>query len=309
MYDLHLHLDGSLQPNDILKAAKEQGIDIGKPSISEIENQVVYDASKHSLTEYLKCFELPLKVMQTPEGVRFAVMQLAMQLKKDTVDCAEIRFAPQLHTSLGFSQEEIVKAAIEGLDYANLVGVSAKLILCLMRGENNFKENEETIDVAEKYLGKGVVALDLAGDESHFKTSDYTELFEYAAKREIPFTIHAGEADGPESVEAAIKMGAKRIGHGIAIAKDKTLMKYVADHEIGVEMCPTSNFQTGAVASIEEYPLFKFLDNGILATINTDNRVVSSTTIRREIELVKTLPGFEEKYLGILYSNSKKILF
>ncbi len=309
MVDLHLHLDGSFDATDILKASKETGVDIGGLNVNEIRKKTVYDSERGSLTDYLKCFELPLKVMQNAESVRYSVMKLLERLRADAVNYAEIRFAPQLHTCNGMTQRQVVFAACEALEYGQFIGVDAKLILCMMRGEDNFRENEITVETAYEFLGNGVVALDLAGDESRYKTTGFCDLFKFASEKKIPFTIHAGEADGTESVETALRFGASRIGHGLAAVNDRELMKYMALHNIGVEVCPISNMQTGAASGYDNYPLFTLLENGVTANINTDNRTVSDTNMHKEFEFIKKIEGYRPEFDGLIKENALKIRF
>lgn len=309
MLDLHLHLDGSFDAADIFKAANETGVDIGVTNIEEIRKRTIYNSANGSLTDYLKCFELPLKVLQNAESVRYSVMKLLERLRADSVDYAEIRFAPQLHTLSGLSQKQVVFAACEALEYGQFIGIEAKLILCMMRGEDNFNENEITIETAAEFIGKGVVALDLAGDESRHKTTEFCDLFKIASEKKIPFTIHAGEADGAESVEAALRFGASRIGHGLAAVNDRELMKYMASHNIGVEVCPISNMQTMAASGYDKYPLFTLLENGVAANINTDNRTVSDTDMHKEFELIKKIEGYRPEYVNLIKENALKIKF
>lgn len=303
MRDLHIHLDGSLSISAMLKIAAEEGISLPK----NFREEVQYNSASGTLADYLKCFSLPLELLRTPDAVRYSVISLINECQAEKIDYIEIRFAPQLH--LGGTQEEVLQAAIEGLSFCELVNVKAGLILCLMRGMESEKGNETTLDLAEKYLGKGVCALDLAGNEAAYPVTMYSDYFNYAKKKGIPFTIHAGEAAGPESIEEALKLGASRIGHGIAAARDESLMKYLAEHEIPLEMCPTSNLQTGAVKNLDEYPLKKFLDKGIVATVNTDNKTVSNTKLSKEFELVSALPGITETDIMKLKANAVKASF
>lgn len=309
MVELHLHLDGSLSEKTVKKIMEEESIQpLGVLTEKTILSQMQYKSDNGNLADYLKCFDLPIQVLQTPEAVRYAVMKLCEDLRNDDVHYAEIRFAPQFHTKKGYSQEDILRGAIEAKDYASLLGVDIDFILCMMRGQSS-RANEETLDLAVKYFNKGVVAVDLAGDEAGFPVVEYADLFRFAKKKEVPFTIHAGEAAGPESIEEALRLGAWRIGHGVAAAWDNELMNYLALHEIPLEICPTSNLSTGAVNNIFEYPLVKFIEKGMIVTINTDNRTVSDTTLKNEFELIRSVPGFEESYDRILRFNSEKSKF
>ncbi len=155
-----------------------------------------------------------------------------------------------------------------------------------MRMEHNEKENMETIRLASKYLGKGVVAADLAGAEALYPTSSFEAVFKEAARKGVPFTIHAGEADGPKSIWEALRFGAKRIGHGVRCLEDEKLVEYLKEKQIPLEVCPTSNFQTRAVKG--EYPLKKMLEMGLCATLNTDNTTVSGTEKQIPLEVCPT---------------------
>ena len=179
-----------------------------------------------SLNDFLECFELPLTLLQTPEGLTEAVRLVSNNIESQGVIYAEIRWAPQLHTDNGMTQEDAIKAALEGLKKTNL---KANLILCCMRGEGNEKQNNETLELAKKYLVEdgGVVAIDIAGAEALYPTSKYSDLFAKAREYGIPFTIHAGEADGPDSVKNAIEYGAKRIGHGVRSYEDPTVVELI----------------------------------------------------------------------------------
>ncbi len=184
--------------------------------------------------------------MQTPEGLSEAVRLVAENIRSQGVVYAEIRFAPQKHMDRGMTQEDAVLAALEGIKRTDL---KVNLILCCMRGEGNEDLNEETLRLTKKYLVKdgGVTGMDLAGAEALFPTANYRSLFEAAAAAGIPFTIHAGEADGAESVRLAIEYGTSRIGHGVRTKEDPAVVQLVKEKGIFLEMCPTSSHQTHAV--------------------------------------------------------------
>ena len=335
--ELHLHLDGSLPIQTVRKLMKMNNIypegysseeEIGDDLLKEL---LMVSPDCRDLNEYLKKFDFPLLLLQNRESLKAAVFELGIWLQEQNVGYAEIRFAPQLHTRRGLTQREVADAAIEGIrEYRAAGGVAElRLIFCLMRGDmgdpEKYEMNMETVRIASEIFetyssGKhrsgdsaspdpfpsaadtrGVLAgLDLAGAEALFPTKDYRPFFSVAREKGIPFTIHAGEAAGPESVWEAINMGAKRIGHGIAAARDEKLMRYMAGHGIVVEMCPTSNLQTGAVRDIRDYPLRTFLEYGIPVTVNSDNCTVSGTTIKEEFELLR-------KEIGLTRDEEERI--
>ena len=226
---LHLHLDGSLRPETVREWLAEDG---EKLSLEEVKTRLMVDKDCKNLNEYLEKFDIPSKVLQNAERIERATAELYEDLSKQNVIYAEVRFAPSKHLEKGLSYDEVVKAAIKGLENAKQnYNIDGNLILCCMRGDNNSQENLKTVEVAKKYLGKGVCAIDLAGAEALFNTKNFEDIFEMARKNNIPFTIHAGEADGPESIKTAIKFGAKRIGHGIRCIEDKKLMQELRTKE------------------------------------------------------------------------------
>lgn len=303
--DLHLHLDGSLTPAYVISQAKKQGLDLPVWEEKELVKYMTAPADCRDLNEYLEKFDLPCSVMQTEDALTEAVRDVCRQMEAQGMKYVEIRFAPQLHTKKGLTQRQVTEAAIKGLPQGK--GLEAKLILCCMRMENNEKENMETIRMAEEYLGKGVAAADLAGAEAIFPTKSFEPVFRMAREAKVPFTIHAGEADGPESIWTALKFGARRIGHGVRCLEDETLVEYLREHKIPLEVCPTSNFQTKAVKG--EYPLKKMLEKGLCVTLNTDNTTVSGTTLEKEFEVARTRLGVTEEELEILKTNAEKARF
>lgn len=310
MIDLHLHFDGSLLARTVLELAKEQGIALPSEEPDELKLFLAAPADCRSLNEYLEKFDLPLLVLQTREAVRKGMYTLASSLKEQGMLYAEIRFAPQLHTKKGLTQEQVVRAALQGLQEAAAGSFfKAKLILCCMRGADNREENLLTVRTAAAFLGRGVAALDLAGAEALYPTADYGEVFALAKELSVPFTIHAGEADGPESIRAALRMGASRIGHGVRAGEDPELLEELKERQIPLEMCPSSNVQTKAVPSLSEHPVLSYLRRGLLVTVNTDNMTVSDTTIEREFRLLKEELGMTPEERRQLLLNAADAAF
>lgn len=271
--ELHMHLDGSI----LVQYVKEKY----NLTDEEIKEKMVADEKCKNLNDYLTRFDYPISIMQTKEELNKIIVSLLESLKKQNVIYVEIRFAPQFHTQKGLTQEEVVATLIEA---KNTVDIKSNLILCIMRGDNNMDANFETVNVAKKFLGKGVCAVDLAGAEAVFKTQNYEEIFKYVRDNHIPYTIHAGEADGPESIKAALKFGAKRIGHGVRAIEDRELLNTIIADEITLEVCPTSNIQTCICDSYKTHPIEKLYSMGVRTTINTDNMTVSNTTLEKEYE-------------------------
>ncbi|MBQ8559639.1 MAG: adenosine deaminase [Tyzzerella sp.] len=286
--DLHCHLDGSLNVDSVFEVLEKQDSHYEKEELIR-KLKVAPDCT--SLTEYLEKFDLPLQCLQTAEGLKRAAYELVRDAAQENVRYIEVRFAPMLSVNAGLNCKKVLESVIEGLESAGKqYGVYASAIVCAMR-HHSLEQNMEMMRVAREFLGDGACALDLAGDESGFPTHLFRELFLEARRLEMPFTIHSGECGSVENVKEAIDLGAKRLGHGIALQKSLELQKLCADKRIGIEMCPTSNLQTKAINSFDEYPLGQFVKNGLLVSINTDNRTVSGTTITQEMQIVRDVLG------------------
>ena len=297
--DLHCHLDGSITLDIARNLAKLQNIEL-PASDEELESKLSVPESCESLNEFLECFALPCSLMQTREGITESVRLVQEANKAQGIAYLELRFAPQKHCDNGLTQRDAIEAALAGLKMCNL---HTNLILCLMRGNDNAKENMETVELAKEYLVKdgGVVAIDLAGAEALFHTSEFASPFAKAKEYGIPFTIHAGEADGASSVKDALDYGAARIGHGVRTKEDPALLEYVIKNRIPLEMCPNSNRQTKSVDDMTKYPIREYLAKGVKVTINTDDPAICRTTIAKEFEYL-------EKKFGITAADKKTML-
>ncbi len=310
--DLHLHLDGSLPAETILKLARKDDVELPSDTVEGIKPYLTVDIDCESLNEYLRCFDLPLAVLQTAENLRTAAYDLGKDLKERGLRYAEVRFAPQLHGKMGLAQIEAAEAVLAGFEQIMREsgnGICLKAILCCMRGTELHSANMETLRVAARLLGKGVVAADLAGAEGLYPTGDYEEEFAYAGRLGVPFTIHAGEADGPESIWKALGFGAVRIGHGVRAIEDGKLMEELARRGTVLEMCPTSNLQTKAVKKISDYPLREYLNRGIKVTVNSDNMTVSDTWAGKEYALLSREYGLTEDEAERLFKNAEDAVF
>lgn len=278
--ELHLHLDGSVRTTTVAEILHED--------ISIVKKNMMCDSKIQSLTDYLTKFELPLQVMQTEENIKRIIKEVLQDLKKEHVIYVEIRFAPQFHQKEGLTQQNVVQYIIEAAKEVS--GIKWNLILCCMRGANQ-EENFETIEVAHTFLNKGVVAIDLAGDEAKYPNDLYKKLFEKAKEYKIPYTIHAGEASNSDSVETAIELGATRIGHGIRAIEKEQILEKLKQKNIILEICPESNVNTKVVLEKKQHPI-KELIKKVKVTINTDNRTVSNVTLTKEYEDAMNLFGF-----------------
>ena len=293
--ELHCHLDGSVRLSTLAELSNN--------SLEEVKELAVANDKCLDLNDYLTKFSLPISVMQDEYSLERIAYELAEDLKNENVIYAEIRFAPLKHTTK-LNMYQVVESVLRGV---KRVDIKINLILCMMRNDS-LNDNKKVVDLAKYFLDKGVCAVDLAGAEALYKTSDYKELFDYVKENNIPFTIHAGEADGVDSIKSAISFGTKRIGHGIRIIEDPSLIEEIKEKEILLEVCPTSNIQTNVVDNINSHPIKELYNKNVLTTINTDNRTVSNTTLTKEYELLKQI-GFNENDFIKMNINAIKYAF
>ena len=292
--ELHCHLDGSLRVPTILDLAKKDKVTLSTSSYDKLSKLLVIGKTRGSLEEYIKRFDITLSVMQTPQALSRTAYELIEDVAKENVRYIEIRYSPILHTGKGMTMGESVEAVREGLkrgqkDY----GVKSGIIVCGIRNISA-EVSLKLADLTVRYKNKGVVGFDLAGAEENFPAKDHQEAFYMILNNNINATIHAGEAYGPSSIHQAIHhCGAHRIGHGTRLKENKDLMNYVNDHRITLEICLTSNWQTRSIRSLKYHPLKYYYDQGIRVTINTDNRLMSGTTLTKELLLAHKLFGFK----------------
>lgn len=297
--ELHCHLDGSLS----LGCVREL---LGR-NVEKEELQVADDC--RNLAEYLEKFDLPLQCLQTEKGLEAGAYDFIREVAKENVGYVEVRFAPLLSTNQGLSTEQVIAAVVRGLERGKKeFGVTAQAITCAMRHHTE-EENLAMLKVAREFLGNGVCAADLAGNEAAFPMKDFMNLFTEAKKMGMPFTLHAGECGSVDNIVDSVTCGAKRVGHGIAMRGNLAAQRLCREKGIGIEMCPISNQQTKAVSCLEEYPIREFLDAGLLVTINTDNRMVSNTTITKEIEFVQKHFGVKDEEIIRMMQNAVEAAF
>ncbi|QJD82179.1 adenosine deaminase [Cohnella herbarum] len=291
--DLHVHLDGCIKPATLLKLADRQGIALPSNVISDLVPYVQVGEDCTSLTEYLTKFEFVLPFLQTKESLEQVAYEVVEQAAEHRIKYIEVRFAPQLHRENGLSAADAISHVIQGLQRGEeAFDVKARAIAICMRN-HSVATNLEVVEAASLFIGRGLVAVDLAGDESSYPTTLFREVFALARELEIPVTIHAGEAAGPDSIEEAVlNLGARRIGHGVRLREDANVLNLIKDQKIPLELCPTSNIQTKAVNGWDVYPIREYFDQGIVFTVNTDNPGVSGTDITREYRVISEKFGF-----------------
>lgn len=276
--DLHLHLDGSMPLDTARKLAEMQDIPLPY-SNEELKREMSVMADCCDLNDYLECFQLACSLLHNSEALYICTCDLLDQLRRQGLRYTEIRFAPQKSCTSDFSQYDAAEAVLRAIKDSDL---PCGLILSMMRGDMNHAANLETVEVACAFYGKGVVAVDLAGAEALYPTHTFSEEFAAVRQAGIPLIIHAGEAAGAQSVREAIEAGAVRIGHGVRALEDPKVMQLLVERAITLELCPTSNLNTGIYPSYKDYPLRRLMDAGVRVSINTDNMTVSDTDLRQE---------------------------
>jgi adenosine deaminase len=280
--DLHVHLDGSLRPETMLELAAEYGKSLPVSGPDALRDYM-YVRDARDLVDYLDRFAITLSIMQTAEALERIAYELAEDAAAENVRYMEVRFCPALNTRNGLTAEAVLDAALHGLRRAETEHeITTSLIVCALRN----MPPAASLDMARlavSFRDRGVVAFDLAGAEHGHPPSEHIEAFQLAADANLGITIHAGEAFGPASIHQALhRCHARRIGHGTRLWEDADLMRFVNDFRIPVEACLTSNVQTRAAASLEEHPLRLYYEQGLIVTLNTDNRLMSGTSVTDE---------------------------
>ena len=290
--DLHVHLDGSLRLETILELAQAAKVELPANDVEGLRAAIGCGSNFGSLVEYLRGFDITLRVMQTEASLERIAFELAEDAHRENVRYMEVRYAPMLHTQRGLKLTKVVEAVLDGLRRAReTYGIKANVIICGIRNISA-ESSYQMAELAVAYKGRGVVGFDLAGAEADFPAKHHRAAFQLVRDNNINCTIHAGEAYGPESIAQAIHVcGAHRIGHGCRLREDGDLMQYLNDHRVPLECCPSSNVQTGAVKDLASHPIKLYFDLGLRVTVNTDNRLITDTTVSKELYLVHSQMG------------------
>ncbi|TFV56856.1 adenosine deaminase [Mycobacterium sp. PS03-16] len=296
---LHDHLDGGLRPSTVLDLAGQVGYD--ELPAEDVEGLATFfrtAAHSGSLVRYLEPFAHTVGVMQTPDALHRVAFEAVEDLAEDNVVYAEVRFAPELHIDRGLSLDDVVDAVLAGFADGEKAAAGAGrtiTVRCLVTAMRHAARSREIAELAIRFRDRGVVGFDIAGAEAGYPPTRHLDAFEYMRGNNARFTIHAGEAFGLPSIHEAIAFcGADRLGHGVRIVDDITveddgrvrlgrLAAILRDKRIPLELCPSSNVQTGAVASIAEHPFDLLARSRFRVTVNTDNRLMSDTTMSQEM--------------------------
>jgi len=320
---LHDHLDGGLRPQTIVDLARDLGYqDLPTSDAGELAAWFHRGAQRGSLPMYLEGFAHTTGVMQTAEALERVAYEMIEDMHRDGVVYVETRFAPLFHTSRGLHEDEVVTAVLKGLERGkDDFGVEYGLILCAMR---NLRKSLETAELAVDFRDRGVVGFDLAGEEGGFPPKKHIDAFHFIQRENFNITVHAGEAFGKESIWQAIQWcGAHRVGHATRLIEDigldlhdptkitkmGSLAQYILDKRIPLEMCLSSNVHTGAAESLERHPFGIYHRYGFRVTLNTDDRLMSDTTMTKELGIASQVFGLDLDQLEKLTINAMKSAF
>jgi len=308
--DLHCHLDGSLRPSTILDLAKQQGIKLPATTEKDLLKELHAGELCDDLVDYLKAFDITCRVLQTTQALERAAFELAEDAAQENVKYLEVRYAPILHTMKGLRLDQIVQAVLDGLHRAERkYNIRTGLIVCGIRNMTP-ATSLRVAEVAVAFKNRGVCGFDLAGAEHDHPAKHHLEAFQLIRNNNINVTIHAGEAYGPESIHQAIHTcGAHRIGHGTRLRESGDLLNFVCDHRVPLEICLKSNLQTRATESMAAHPFKLYLDLGIRVTLNTDNRLITDTTVADEYWLAVQQFELDVDELRWLMVNGLKSAF
>ena len=317
---LHDHLDGGLRPATVVELARDIGYDrLPSQDVDEVARWLRRGAHRGHLKFYLDAFQHTVAVMQTPEALTRVAAECAADLAADGVVYAEVRFAPELHVGRGLTLEQVVSAVLEGFRIGSAGrGITVYALLTAMR---TAARSLEIAELAVRHRDEGVVGFDIAGAEAGSPPTRHLDAFQYVARENFHITIHAGEGFGLPSIWEALQWcGADRLGHGVRIVDDirigadgtaslGRLASYVRDQRVPLEMCPTSNVQTGAAPSIEEHPIGLLRQLSFRVTVNTDNRLMSEVTLSSEFRRLAEAFGYGWSDFEWLTINAMKSAF
>ncbi len=307
--ELHVHLDGSLRPVTMIELADEYDVELPTRDPGDLAERMNADDSRN-LEEYLARFATTISLMQHADALERVAYELCEDAAAENVRYMEIRYSPILHTDEELPLPETVEAPLRGMLRAGeAFGIRSNLLVCGIRNMSPHV-SRDLADLTIAYKDRGVVAFDLAGAEYNYPAKKHKNAFYMVRNANVSATIHAGEAYGPESIHQALHYcGAHRIGHGTRLHEDPELMQYVNDHRIPLEICLTSNVQTRTVPDFGSHPVRRYLDEGIVLNLNTDNRLMSGTSVTEEHVRAWKHLGFTGEELAEVILNGFRSAF
>jgi adenosine deaminase len=307
--ELHCHLDGSVRPETLLDLAREYSTSMPRSDPDALRDYM-RASDVHSLEEYLERFAVTLSVMQTAEALERVAYELGEDAAADGVRYIEVRYAPVLNVQHGLSLADAVEAPLRGLARAERDhGTAGRVIVCALRHLDP-DVSLELAELATAYRDRGVVGFDLAGPEAAYPAGHHARAFAYARQHGLACTCHAGEGAGADSVREALHVcNADRLGHAARLVEDTSLIDYVGEHRVPLEICLTSNVQTGAAPSYERHPVRQYFDRGLTVVLNTDNRLMSDTTLTDEYAIAAERLRFTADELSVIALNGFESVF
>ena len=306
--ELHVHLDGALRPATMLELARTQGIRLPADTPEALAKAMLVRDAK-SLEDYLRKYEITLSVLQTAQALERVAYEFVLDVAAENVRYVEVRYSPLLHRP-ALTLAQAIEAPLAGIRRGMIeTGTKVGLIVCAMRTRPP-AESLELARVAAEYRTAGITAFDLAGAERGHAARDHRAAFEYAAGHGMACTCHAGEGDGPHSIDQAVhELGAQRIGHGTRLAEDPALLEEIVAREIPLEMCLTSNVHTHVVTAVAEHPFARYYQQGVVVTLNTDGRLTDGITLTDEYYLAHTALGLGPADLARVVLNACESAF
>jgi len=307
--ELHCHLDGSVRPQTLLELGREYGVAMPRHDAESLRRFMLVEDARN-LEEYLERFDVTLSVLQTAEALERVTYELLEDAARDGVRYMEIRYSPVLNVRRGLSLGETIEAPLRGIARAEReTGTIGRLIVCAIRTMSP-DVSMELAQLAVAYKRKGVVGFDLAGAEAENPASLHAKAFDYVRQHDMACTCHAGEGDDASSIRQAVHVcGANRLGHATRLFEDDSLAEYVNDRRIALEICLTSNVQTRVTPTYEAHPLRRYFDRGMNVVLNTDNRLMSGTTLTDEYEHAANRLGFDFDELARIALNGFESAF
>jgi len=304
--ELHVHLDGSLRPETLLELAREAGVRLPADTPDALARALATGSG--SLEAYLARYDVTLSVMQTAAALERVAYEFVLDVAKESVRYVEVRYSPLLHPTLSLA--DALEAPLRGIARGSAeTGTRVGVIVCAIRTQAPAR-SLDLAQAAADYRGMGVVGFDLAGAERGHRASDHRAAFAFAAQHGLACTCHAGEGDGPESIHEALHVcGATRIGHGTRLGEDPALLADVVERRIPLEMCLTSNVHTRSVSAPAAHPFRRYLEQGVIVTLNTDGRLVDGVTLTDEYYVAHTVLGLERKELERVTLNAFESAF
>jgi len=308
--ELHCHLGGSMRLDTILELADKNGVDLSANDRKALRKRVVFkDKAEKSLPAYLEGIAICESVLRTPEDFERAAYEVCQDANNENVNIMELRFGPTNYVTKSLKLHEIVEGALSGLEKATEdFGMHTGLIICGIK--TDMEATKKAAEIAINYQDDGVVGFDMAGKERGYRPKLFEEVIKPVLKNFLPVTIHAGEDDTVASIaEALIYLNARRIGHGVSLRESPRVVRYMDEQRVGLEVCPTSNVDTGSVSSISTHPVRNYHREGLRVSINTDNRTISDTNLTKEyMKLINNL-GFSQEDIFTIAKHGIKSAF